>query len=240
MSVTPRSRSTDQRYYGVAPAIVEVAEGDDECRVKLSLPWFDPGTVTDWCPVVQPYAGGGYGFCFVPEQGDEVLVAFVHGDMRFPIVLGGLYNGVDKPPTARKDGRDQKLIRTKHGHQVLLDDQQSQAAVRVTSAAGHVVELDDQGKEIRIKAAAGASVSVTADGRITLDSKAGVTLKAPQVSIEAKSVSVGDGAGHPVPFGDVLVGLFNAHVHPSAAGPTSTPTPPIVDATVLSTVVRTG
>jgi phage baseplate assembly protein V len=239
MSAVPRSRSTDQRFFGVASAIVEEIEGDDECRVKLSLPWFDPGTITDWVPVVQPYAGGGYGFTFVPEKGDEVLVAFVHGDLRFPIVLGGLYNGVDKPPTARTDGRDQKLIRTKHGHQVLLDDQQSQAAVRVTSAAGHVVELDDKGKAIRIKAAAGASVSVTADERITIESKQGVTLKAPQVAIDAPSVTVGEGATHPVPFGDSLLTTFNTHTHGSAVGPTSPPVTPMLP-TVNSTKVRTG
>ncbi|BBH69379.1 phage tail protein [Actinoplanes sp. OR16] len=240
MSATPRSRSTDQRYYGVASAIVEVAEGDDECRVKVSLPWFDPGTVSDWVPVVQPYAGGGYGFCFVPEKGDEVLVAFVHGDMRFPIVIGGLYNGVDKPPAARKDGRDQKLIHTRHGHQILMDDEQSQAAVRITSAAGHVVELDDQGKAIRVTAAAGAQVSVTADGQITLESKAGVTLKAPTVSLDAASVSIGTGAAHPVLFGDTLVGLFNAHVHGSAAGPTTTPAVPLLSPAVNSPGVKTA
>jgi uncharacterized protein involved in type VI secretion and phage assembly len=240
MSAPPRSRSTDQRYYGVASGIVEAAEGDDECRVKISLPWFDPGTVSDWVPVVQPYAGGGYGFCFVPEKGDEVLVAFVHGDMRFPIVIGGLYNGVDKPPAPRKDGKDRKTIRTRHGHQVVFDDQESQAAIRITSAGGHVVELDDKGNAIRVKAAAGAGVAVTADGQITLESKAGVTLKAPTVSLEANSVSLGNGAAHPVLFGDVLASLFAAHVHGSAVGPTTPPTPPVVPATVLSTEVKTG
>lgn len=240
MSVTPRSRSTDRRYFGVAEAIVEEVEGDDECRVKLSLPWFDPATVTDWCRVAQPYAGGGYGSCFVPEKGDEVLVAFVHGDLRFPIVLGGLYNGVDKPPTARTDGRDQKLIRTRHGHQLLFDDQDSQAAVRITSAAGHVVELDDHGNAIRVQAAQGATVAVTADGQITLESKAGVTLKAPQVSLEADSVSLGTGAAQSVPLGDILATAFATHVHGSAVGPTTPPAPPAVPATLVSKKVRTA
>ena len=77
---------------------------EHECRVTLRFPFFDGATAeTDWCRVVQPYAGNGYGAVFVPEEGDEVLVAFVHGDMRFPIVLGGLYNGQDKPPTDRTD-----------------------------------------------------------------------------------------------------------------------------------------
>src|SRR4029453_4492610 len=100
----------DQRYYGVVEALVEAVDGDDEGRVKLRFPWFDDGTVTDWGRVTQLYPANGYGSVFVPEQGDEVLVAFVHGDMRFPIVLGGLYNGSDKPPAAPVEGRDRKTI----------------------------------------------------------------------------------------------------------------------------------
>lgn len=234
-----RFRSTDRRYYGVVEALVEQVEGDDECRVKLSFPWFDPGTVTEWCRVAQPYAGGGYGMCFVPEKGDEVLVAFVQGDMRFPIVLGGLYNGVDKPPTARKDGKDQKLIRTRHGHELLFDDQESQAAVKLTSAAGHVVELDDKGKAIKVTAADGASVSVTADGDITLESSATITLKASKVTLDAASVELGSGAGHAVPL-DTLVTAFASHTHTTGTGPSSPPIPPPVSALLQSQKVKTA
>jgi uncharacterized protein involved in type VI secretion and phage assembly len=240
VTAAPRSRSADKRYFGVAEAIVEEVENDDECRVKLRYPWFDSGTVSDWCRVAQLYAGNGYGSCFVPEKGDEVLVAFVHGDMRFPIVLGGLYNGVDKPPTARTQGRDQKLIRTKHGHQLLFDDQGSQAAVRVTSAAGHVVELDDKGNAIRIQAAAGASVSISADGGITLSSKAEVTLSAPKVALDADSVTLGKGAAQSVNLGDTLAVAFATHTHGSGAGPTTTPVPPVQPPALTSKKVRTA
>lgn len=214
-----RSRSSDQRYYGVVEALVEEVDGDDEARVKLRFPWFDDGTVTDWCRVSQLYAGNGYGSVFVPEKGDEVLVAFVHGDMRFPIVLGGLYNGADKPPTSRRDGQDRKMIRTRHGHELVFDDQQSRAAVRVTSAAGHVVELDDAGKAIRVRAADGGSVSVRADGAITLESSTAITLKAP-------AVNLGDPTTDPVVLGGKLAEAFATHVHPTSTGTTSAPLPP--------------
>ncbi|GHH66666.1 phage tail protein [Streptosporangium violaceochromogenes] len=227
---TPRARSTDRRYYGVVEAIVEENEGDDEGRIKVRFPWFDGSTVTDWCRVSQLYAGNGYGSMFVPEKGDEVLVAFVHGDMRFPIVLGGLYNGVDKPPTAPKDGRDQKIIRTRHGHEVLLDDTRSKAAVRVRSAAGHVVELDDQGTAIRITAAEGGSVTVSAQGDITL--------KASKVTIESSGIDLGGGATEPLVLGNALLAAFNAHTHPSAAGPTGPPAVPLTGA-VLAKKART-
>ncbi|MFF8958574.1 phage baseplate assembly protein V [Streptomyces sp. NPDC014894] len=228
---TPRARSTDKRYYGVVEALVVESDGDDEGRVRLTFPWFDGTTVTDWCRVSQLYAGSGYGTLFVPEKGDEVLVAFVHGDMRFPIVLGGLYNGADKPPTARTRGRDQKIVRTRHGHEVLLDDDASRAAVRITSAAGHVVELDDGGKEIRITAADGGSVRISAQGDITLT--------APKITVDSPSIDLGGGATEPLVLGNALLTAFNTHTHPTAAGPTGPPAPPLTPA-VLAKKARTA
>jgi uncharacterized protein involved in type VI secretion and phage assembly len=221
-ATTPRARSTDRRYYGVVEAIVEENEGDDEGRIKVRFPWFDGGTVTDWCRVTQLYAGGGYGSLFVPEKGDEVLVSFVHGDMRFPIVLGGLYNGVDKPPTARTGGRDQKIIRTRAGHEVLMDDTSSDTALRITSAGGHVVELDDAG-DIRITAAGSGTV----------------TVRANRVVVDSGDVELGSGASEKVVLGDTFAALFDTHVHPVPGVATSGP--PAVSATsALSSTVTTA
>lgn len=195
----PRARSTDRRYYGLVEAIVVENDGDDEGRVKVKFPWFDGGaTISEWCRVSQLYAGGGYGSVFVPEKDDEVLVAFVHGDMRFPIVLGGLYNGVDKPPTARDGGRDQKTIRTKAGHEVLFDD---------------------GAKEIRITTAEGGNVTVTATGEIKLSAK--------KVTIEADSVDLGGGATQRAVLGDAFKTAFDTHTH-TATGPTAPTTPPVL------------
>lgn len=208
----PRARSTDKRYYGVVEALVVENEGDDEGRVKVKFPWFDGGaTVTEWCRVSQLYAGGGYGSVFVPEIGDEVLVAFVHGDMRFPIVLGGLYNGVDKPPTARTDGRDQKIIRTKAGHEVLLDD---------------------GAKEIRITTAEGGTVTVNADGSITL--------KSPKVTVDADTIELGAGASHPLVFGDALLAAYNLHTHVVPNGTSATPLPQLQAQAALSQRSKTS
>jgi len=207
----PRARSTDRRYYGVVEAIVAENDGDDEGRVKLKFPWFDGGaTITEWCRVSQLHAGNGYGSVFVPEKDDEVLVAFVHGDMRFPVVLGGLYNGVDKPPTARKDGRDQKVIRTKAGHEVLLDD---------------------GAKEIRITTAQGGTMTVTATGEITLD--------ATKVTVKADKIDLGEGASHQLAFGDVLLNAYNTHTHPAPGGTTGPTAQQLPAAAALSTTSRT-
>ena len=214
-STLPRSRSTDRRYYGVVEALVTNVTDDPEheCRVTLRFPFFDGATAeSDWCRVAQPYAGNGYGAVFVPEVGDEVLVAFVHGDMRFPIVLGGLYNGVDKPPTDRTASRDQKMIRTKHGHQVVLDDSPGQEAIRITTAGGHELILDD----------AGGTVAVTGNGvKITLDDSGTVTVQGTTVTVEAGQINLGASAAALSPvLGELFMPIFNAHAH-------ALPVPPV-------------
>jgi hypothetical protein len=119
------------------------------------------------------------------------------------------------------------MIRTKHGHELVFDDETKQAAVRVTSAAGHMVELDDAGKAIRVTAAAGATVSVQADGAITLTSKASITLDAPTVTLKSGSIALGDPATEPVVLGHTLTEVFAAHTHSNSAGPTTPPIPPV-------------
>src|ERR1044072_5241274 len=109
MSGESRTRTTDKRFYGVYEAIV-TAVNDTEGRVRVKFPWFDDQMETELARVRQAYAGNGYGAFFIPEVGDEVLVAFIQGDMRLPIILGGLYNGKDQPPTNRSDAIDQKMI----------------------------------------------------------------------------------------------------------------------------------
>ena len=67
-------------------------------RVKIKLPTLADDYESDWARVVQPGAGKTAVSVFLPEVGDEVLVAFEHGDIRRPYVLGGLWSVPHKPP----------------------------------------------------------------------------------------------------------------------------------------------
>jgi phage baseplate assembly protein V len=217
----------DQRYYGVASATVERVDDDEhEGRVTLRYEWFDEGrSESDWCRVSQLYAGNGYGSLFVPEHGDEVLVAFVHGDMREPIVLGGLYNGKDKPATHHAADRDQKMIRTKAGHQVVFDDTAQSRAIRITTAGGHEAILDD----------ASGTVAITGNGvSITLEDSGAVTISGTTVKVEATSIQLGSPtATSSAVLGEALMAVFNAHTHTLAA-PVPVPTTPPIPATQMT------
>ena len=255
-STLPRSRSTDRRYYGVVEAIVAKVTDDPEheCRVTLRFPFFDGATAeSDWCRVAQPYAGNGYGAVFVPEVGDEVLVAFVHGDMRFPIVLGGLYNGMDKPPTDRTASADQKMVRTKHGHQVVLDDSQGKEAIRITTAGGHELILDDAGGTVAVTGN-GVKITLEDSGTVTVQGTnvtvqgtnvtvqgTNVTVKGSTVTVEAARINLGSAEALLSPIlGEAFMLIFNTHTHvatPIIGGPTTPPVPPLTEA-AFSQIVK--
>jgi uncharacterized protein involved in type VI secretion and phage assembly len=165
-----------------------VLDKGKEGRVQVKFPWFDEQLATEWCRVRQAYAGNGYGAFFVPEVGDEVLVAFIQGDMRFPIILGGLYNGQDKPPTARTEQQDQKMIRTKGKHEILLDDSPGEKRVRIKTEKGHTVDLNDQEQKITITSKENHSVTLDDQGKkATIKTSGG-----PKVEIDdaAKKITI--------------------------------------------------
>ena len=171
-----RSRSTDRRFYGVAEALVEEnVDPENEGRVKVRFPWFSGQMVSEWCRVSQFYAGPQFGAYFVPEVDAEVLVAFIHGDMRLPIVIGSLYNGQDKPPLAR-NGADPKYIQTKGGHRILLEDKSGQQRIEIVDASGNnSVVIDTEANKITIKSQADIEVQA-GTGSLTLSGSTGITI----------------------------------------------------------------
>jgi phage baseplate assembly protein V len=253
MNAISRTRSTDKRFYGVVLGIVtEVKDSEGrEGRVKVQFPWFDDQMETEWCRVRQFYAGNGYGAVFIPEQGDEVLVAFVHGDMRMPIILGGLYNGQDKPPTHRAADLDQKMIRTKGGSELLFDDTSGKQRVRIKTPGGHQADLSDVDKKITVASSGGQTVvlddqasSITMQGgssTVTIDGSGTITLAGTTVVLNAGSVALGTGAAQPVVLSDALLLAFNMHTHNcTAPGTPSGPPVPPLSSSVFSTVTRTA
>jgi phage baseplate assembly protein V len=203
MGSESRSRTTDKRFFGVYEGIVTAVEDPaKEGRVKVQFPWFDDQMATEWSRVRQAYAGNGYGSFFIPEVGDEVLIAFIQGDMRFPIILGGLYNGKDKPPSSRTSAQDQKMIRTKGQHEILLDDSKGKERVRIKTKEGHTVDLSDVDKSITIKTKGSHSITLDDQGqKATVKTSGGPKVEiddtAKKITIDAngKSITIDGNSG---------------------------------------------
>ncbi|MFE9566805.1 VgrG-related protein [Streptomyces sp. NPDC006487] len=110
-----RDDDADRRARGMMCGIVtSVADPTGRNRVKLRLPLLAPDFETDWVRVVQP--GGNKGaVMFVPEVGDEVLVAFEWDDVNRPVVIGGMRNGASTlalgGPAVERKGETASVMR---------------------------------------------------------------------------------------------------------------------------------
>lgn len=90
------------KIYGVVIGIVTNNQDPDKLgRVKVKFPWLADDVESFWARPAYPMNGKERGFWWIPEIDDEVLIAFEHGDPNRPYLLGGLYNGVDKPPIVK-------------------------------------------------------------------------------------------------------------------------------------------
>jgi uncharacterized protein involved in type VI secretion and phage assembly len=136
------------RMYGASVAIVTSIEDPDSLgRVKVKFPWLRDDVESPWARLVSFMAGNARGAVFRPEVGDEVLVLFEHGDMRFPYVIGGLWNGRDAMPTERGAdvSNNVRLIKSRSGHTIVLDDTSGSEKITITDRSGNLVELTSQG-----------------------------------------------------------------------------------------------
>jgi type VI secretion system VgrG family protein len=93
----PPRRTPTPRVKGVLSATVEEVDRG-RYRVKVKFPWFRNGDgESGWIRVGYPPGRGNE--AFLPEIDDEVIVSFLGGDVRQPIIVGGLWNESHPPPS---------------------------------------------------------------------------------------------------------------------------------------------
>ncbi|GAA2254339.1 type IV secretion protein Rhs [Streptomyces ruber] len=201
--------SRGPRMPGLAIGVVTHVDepgGAERGAVRLKFPWLDDTYTTDWVRTVQ-WGGKGGGGVVSPEVNDEVLVGFEQGLLDRPYVIGGLYNGVDRPSPHdvplidRTSGKvNRRSVVSRSGHRVELLDAAAPGPSGLRLVTGDErleVRMDDRQNRIELTVYAGRGrplTSVLLDQKgITLDARQGnVTVKGQQVDIDAtSSVRVG-------------------------------------------------
>lgn len=180
-------RPGEQRIYGVAVAeVISNLDVTGGAKVQLRLPWL-PG-YEPWARVAAVSAGSSRGVFFIPQVGDEVLVAFNQGDVREPYVVGGLWNGQDSPPSdAPTDAITKRLVKTPAGHTIELDDLEQ--SVTVETSTGQKVALTVDAIELTT-AGGTATVKLGTAGSVEITASLDLSIKAPSISIQGTSVDV--------------------------------------------------
>jgi uncharacterized protein involved in type VI secretion and phage assembly len=183
----PTETALESGGFAKGVAIAVVTQNKDDlglCRVKVQYPWHDKPRESYWARLATPMAGKERGLALIPEVGDEVLVAFEREDLRFPYILGALWNGQDKPPLANDDGKnDKRILQSRKKHYLLFDDG-ARGVVELKHEKGRKVVFDDNGFAVQDES--GNVVKVDSNsGAMTIEAKGQLNIKAASITIEA-------------------------------------------------------
>jgi uncharacterized protein involved in type VI secretion and phage assembly len=151
------------------------------------FPWLpkykDADLASNWARLSAPMAGKERGVFFTPEIDDEVLVGFEHGDVNHPYIVGVLWNNTDKPPqgtaailASDKKKVNQRVIRSRSGHLVILDDTEGEEQIIIrdkTEKNSIIINSKDNAMTIKAE----GDLTIEAGGKLIVKSKGDMSLE---------------------------------------------------------------
>lgn len=186
-----QQQSRARRINGVVVGIITNNNDPQRLgRVKIHFPWLSDDNETDWSRVATLMAGKERGSFFLPEVEDEVLVAFEHGDIDHPYVIGTLWSKEDSPPETNSNGKNNiRKIRSRSGHEIIFDDSDGKEQVKIHTNANHMILLDDSTSSPKVVISdktGNNSIEIDSNqNAITISSMLDLKIKATSLEIEA-------------------------------------------------------
>jgi uncharacterized protein involved in type VI secretion and phage assembly len=181
---------------GVFPAVViDNMDPDNSGRVKVRITLASaPGRqrYETWARIATVMAGNNRGTWFVPDIDDEVLVMFGEGAVEESYMIGGLWSKTSPPPETMNTTNNKKVLRSRNGVKITLDDQSGQESFTVETPGGQRVRLQDGPGSLEIMDSNGNSVKLGPSG-VIVNASAKVTISAGQVEVSSGLVTVDAG-----------------------------------------------
>lgn len=154
-------------------------------RIQVQLPVMQAQTEGVWARLLQSYASSGFGAFWLPEIGDEVIVAYLNQDPSHPVVLGSVYSASHAPPYEIAAENNTKALVTRCRHVIEFDEENK--IITVTTPGKNRIVLDDTDQSVLLQDQHDNSVKLSSTGialdspyDITLTAKGGITMKAEQ------------------------------------------------------------
>ena len=168
----------------VTGLVTSLEDPDDRGRIRLKIPnTLQAGNYeTWWARLAAPHAGPDHGFYWRPEVNDEVVVAFVEGNINEPLILGSVYSGASAAPREQAEGDQQKnegkVILTRAGTKISIVDTDGEEKLEITTKGGKTrLTMTNKDKGL-IELECKGPVTIKADDNITLDGQKDIVLKA--------------------------------------------------------------
>jgi phage baseplate assembly protein V len=192
------------RVYGVVVGIVTNNQDPEGMhRIKVRFPWLSKDVESNWARVAAPMTGKDRGTYFLPEVDDEVLVAFEHGQIDHPFVVGSVWNGRDGAPESNADGQNNhRTIKSRSGHVLRFNDTAGGETIEIIDkTGGNKIVIDSASNTITIEAKSDIAIT-SAMGKLTMQangveirSRMGVSVEATQnIDVKANAIVTVKGA----------------------------------------------
>ena len=182
---------------GLQIGIVQPIDKDPDNlhRIKVIIPAFGERQ-TVWARLTTLDAGADRGTFFLPQPGDEVIVGFLNDDPRHAIVMGSVYNPINRPPLPFDTHPRSKGIFTQSKYQLFLDEEkqcitiatsdknritidEKQKHIKLSDSHGNQIELSEKG----IGMASAKDCKITSKGNIKIEANGSVAIKGKTVDV---------------------------------------------------------
>ena len=205
----PQRKTPLPKINGVMTAMIETsgsnyASLDDQGRYKVRMQ-FDHSSAKNseaskYMRLSQPYAGPKYGMHFPSHEGAEMVFACIDGDPNRPVGLGTVPNADTLSPVVSAN-KQQNILRTAGGSELLMDDTDQKQKVHLLTKAKNIMEMDDGEKKLYLQ--------TTKLNQVLLDDKnerVAVTAKQHTIVMDYKSgqegVIITTAGGHVIKVDD--------------------------------------
>lgn len=165
-------------------------------RVQVQLPFIDSLDLSPWARVATPMAGIAHGTYFIPNLGDEVLVAFEHGDVNAPYIIGSLWSAFAPPPLPSPLPQI-RMIRTLVGNTIMFTE--APPSITLFLPSGQTIVMSPAGVQILSHASV---IGITPDGvtisgnpNLNLIASGAINIAAPTVTINGAAAANVQSAG---------------------------------------------
>jgi Rhs element Vgr protein len=171
---------------GIVTNIHEDPDGEERIRVKL--PIIDNQNDGVWARLTTLDAADSRGWVYRPEISDEVIVGFLNGDPRDPIILGSLFSSAKPSPIQPEEENKIKGYVSRSEMKFTFDD--DKVIVTTETPKGNKIVLSEDAGSILIEDENGNKIEMSSDG-IVMESAKDINIKASgDVNIEGVNINV--------------------------------------------------